>query len=83
MTLPLLNNGASVVFLVSGSEKAKIVKAIFEGPETFPAQAIKPTNGQLLWMLDKRRRSLILEEIYAKAQRRKVKEKHLTCDFAP
>ena len=52
MTLPLLNNGASVVFLVSGSEKAKIVKEIFEGPEQYPAQAIKPANGELLWMLD-------------------------------
>lgn len=52
MTLPLLNNGASVVFLVSGSEKAKIVKEIFEGPETFPAQAVKPAYGQLLWLLD-------------------------------
>jgi 6-phosphogluconolactonase len=53
MTLPLLNNGASVVFLVSGSEKAKIVKEIFGGPQKYPAQAVKPTNGELLWMLDK------------------------------
>ena len=52
MTLPVLNNGASVVFLVNGAEKAKIVKEIFEGPEKYPAQAIKPTNGELLWMLD-------------------------------
>ena len=52
MTLPLLNKGASVVFLVSGSEKTKIVKEIFEGSETFPAQAIEPANGELLWMLD-------------------------------
>ena len=34
MTLPLLNNGASVVFLVSGAEKAKIVKEVLEGPRT-------------------------------------------------
>jgi 6-phosphogluconolactonase len=53
MTLPLLNNGASVVFLVSGSEKATIVKEVLEGPEKYPAQAVKPTNGELLWMLDK------------------------------
>ena len=53
MTLPLLNNGTSVVFLVSGAEKAKIVKEIFEGPEKYPAQAVKPVHGELLWMLDK------------------------------
>ena len=52
MTLPLLNNGASVVFLVSGSEKAKIVKEIFEGPEKYPALAVKPTHGELIWMLE-------------------------------
>jgi len=53
MTLPLLNNGVSVMFLVSGSEKAKIVKEVLEGPEQYPAQAIKPTKGELLWMLDR------------------------------
>lgn len=53
MTLPLLNNGASVVFLISGQEKAKIVKEVLEGPERYPAQAIKPTKGELLWLLDK------------------------------
>lgn len=53
MTLPLLNNAASVVFLVSGSEKAEIVKEVLEGPKRYPAQAVSPTNGELLWLLDK------------------------------
>jgi len=52
MTLALLNNGASVVFLVSGAEKAQIVKEVLEGPEKYPAQAVKPVNGELLWLLD-------------------------------
>lgn len=52
MTLPLLNNGASVVFLVSGTEKAHIVKEVLEGPEKYPAQAVKPGNGELIWLLD-------------------------------
>jgi len=52
MTLPLLNNGASIVFLVSGSEKTKIVNEIFAGPEKYPAQAVKPSHGELLWMVD-------------------------------
>ena len=51
MTLPLINNGASVVFLVSGAEKAEIVKEVLEGPEKYPAQAVRP-NGELIWMLD-------------------------------
>lgn len=54
MTLPLINNGATVVFLVSGAEKAKILKEVLEGEEDkYPAQAVKPTHGELIWMLDK------------------------------
>jgi 6-phosphogluconolactonase len=53
MTLPLLNNGAAVLFLVSGADKAEIVKKVIEGPKLYPAQAVEPTHGQLLWMLDK------------------------------
>jgi len=53
MTLPLLNNGASVVFLVSGAEKAEIVRAVLQGEDKYPAQAVKPTQGELIWMLDK------------------------------
>jgi len=53
MTLPLLNNGATVLFLVSGAEKAGIVKEVLEGPKQYPAQLVQPTHGQLLWMLDK------------------------------
>ena len=53
MTLPLLNNSASVLFLVSGKEKAEIVKEVLEGPKKYPAQAVQPTNGELIWMLDK------------------------------
>jgi len=52
MTLPLLNNGASVVFLVSGKEKAQIVKEVLEGPKKYPAQEVRLANGELLWLLD-------------------------------
>ena len=52
MTLPLMNNGASVLFLVSGKEKAEIVKEVLEGPIKYPAQFVQPTNGELIWMLD-------------------------------
>ncbi|HKG48095.1 MAG TPA: 6-phosphogluconolactonase [Pyrinomonadaceae bacterium] len=52
MTLPLINNATSVVFLVSGAEKAEIVKEVLEGENKYPAQAVKPTQGELIWMLD-------------------------------
>ena len=53
MTLPLLNNGASIVFLVSGAEKAEIVKQVIQGEHKYPAQAVSPHQGELIWMLDK------------------------------
>lgn len=61
MTLPLLNNGGSVVFLVSGDEKAEMVKEVLEGPERYPAQAIKP-KGELLWLLDQRAAKNLLKK---------------------
>jgi 6-phosphogluconolactonase len=54
MTLPLINNAASVLFLVSGAEKAEIVREVLEGSsKRYPAQEVRPTSGALLWRLDK------------------------------
>ena len=57
LTLPILNNARSILFLVSGDEKAQILRTILEtkpdGNELLPAQAIKPVNGKLKWLVDK------------------------------
>jgi 6-phosphogluconolactonase len=53
LTLPAINAARQVFFLVSGSAKAGIVQAVLEGPEgDFPAQRVRPTSGQLTWLLD-------------------------------
>jgi 6-phosphogluconolactonase len=55
LTAPVLNNAALVVFLVSGREKAEVLKEILEGdyrPDLLPAQIIRPENGRLLWLVD-------------------------------
>lgn len=49
MTLPLINNAASVVFLVSGAEKAEIVRDVLRGPKRYPAQEVRPS----MWLLDR------------------------------
>ncbi len=54
-TPPLLNAAHHVLFLVTGDEKADAVQAVLEGdyqPDEFPAQIVRPTNGDVLWMLD-------------------------------
>jgi 6-phosphogluconolactonase len=56
MTAPVLNNADCVIFLVSGEEKALILKAVLQGrhePEQLPAQLIRPNHGRLLWLVDR------------------------------
>ena len=54
MTLPVLNNAATIVFLVSGEAKASMIHEVLEGePSRFPAQAVQPTNGELIWLIDR------------------------------
>jgi 6-phosphogluconolactonase len=56
-TPPILNAARHVLFLVTGGEKADAVQAVLEGsyqPEEYPAQIVRPTNGEVTWMLDTR-----------------------------
>lgn len=55
LTLPVLNNAAAVMFLVSGSDKAATLKEVLQGtqsPERFPSKLIHPASGTLLWLID-------------------------------
>jgi 6-phosphogluconolactonase len=55
-TLPLLNNAACVVFLVSGAEKAETLRLVLqdeEQPRRFPSQLVRPIQGRLLWLIDR------------------------------
>jgi len=55
LTIPLINNGATIIFLVYGSEKSEILRKVLEGPHEpnrYPAQFIQPVNGKLIWMID-------------------------------
>jgi 6-phosphogluconolactonase len=52
LTLPVLNAAATVLFLVSGAEKAKAVKAVLGERAPLPAGMIQPVQGRLIWMLD-------------------------------
>jgi 6-phosphogluconolactonase len=54
MTLPLINAGQEVIFLVSGDLKAQILQEVLEQPEKqFPSQLIKPCSGNLHWYVDR------------------------------
>lgn len=56
LTYPVLNNAATVVFLVSGAEKADTLRSVLNGefdPQRYPSQLIKPVHGSLLWLVDR------------------------------
>lgn len=54
LTLPVLNNADFIMFIVSGNEKAEMLREIIEvkQPTPLPAQLIEPIHGRLLWLLD-------------------------------
>lgn len=52
MTLPILNSARLVVFLVSGHDKAPILKTVFRKKRAqLPAQRILPKSGSLIWLV--------------------------------
>jgi 6-phosphogluconolactonase len=62
LTTPVINQAARVVFLVSGSDKAHILRrAVAETQDSsdIPARIIKPTDGELLWLVDREAASLL------------------------
>ena len=56
----VLNNARQILFLVSGSEKAAIVKTLLEKSQAqLPAVKIRPLNGKVTWLLDRAAASLL------------------------
>ena len=56
LTLPVLNNSACVMFLVTGGDKADVLREVLETDSSgahFPSKLIQPKNGRLLWLIDR------------------------------
>jgi 6-phosphogluconolactonase len=56
LTPVVLNNAACVVFLVVGEDKAEALREVLEGDapaDCYPAKLIRPSNGMLLWLVDR------------------------------
>jgi 6-phosphogluconolactonase len=51
LTLPVLNSGAEVWFLVTGASKADAVKKVLRGSADLPAAKVQPVNGRLVWFI--------------------------------
>lgn len=56
LTAAALNAGRVIAFVVAGADKAVAVREVLSGPRDphrFPAQLIQPTDGKLIWLLDR------------------------------
>lgn len=56
LTATAINQAAQIVFLVSGSGKATILRKVLEGVQdsrNLPAMMIMPVEGGLLWLVDR------------------------------
>lgn len=55
LTFPALDAAAHVLFLVAGADKAATLHRVLNGPaepEALPSQAVAPTAGSLVWLVD-------------------------------
>jgi 6-phosphogluconolactonase len=62
LTIPVFNNAAHALFLVTGKEKAKRLAKVLRpasNNEDTPAQKIQPSDGSLEWLVDKAAASLL------------------------
>lgn len=56
LTPPVLNSARQVTFMIRGEDKAEALQAVRRGlfdPDLYPAQIIRPTQGKLIWLLDR------------------------------
>jgi 6-phosphogluconolactonase len=55
-TLPLINAARRITFLVSGADKAPALHSVLESDapgEQYPAKLVRPTDGKLIWFVDR------------------------------
>jgi 6-phosphogluconolactonase len=52
-TLPLINNAACVIFLVSGEDKAAVLSEVVSDSGKYPSEKVCPTEGRLIWFVDR------------------------------
>jgi 6-phosphogluconolactonase len=66
LSYPILNRARTAAFLVSGRDKAEMVRTLLCDDEVrYPPQRIRPQGGRLIWLLDRPAASLLPEDMCA------------------
>ena len=64
LTLPILNQARRIVFLVSGSKKAVVVRSLLtDASAQLPPQRIAPQHGEIIWLLDGEAAALLPQDL--------------------
>ena len=51
LTYPIINAARHVCFLVNSKGKDAILAEVFSGKSNYPCAAVRPTEGNLTWLL--------------------------------
>jgi 6-phosphogluconolactonase len=66
LTPVVINGAAHVTFLVAGAGKAERLHQVLAGryqPDVLPAQIVRPSDGQLLWLVDAAAAARLQQEV--------------------
>jgi 6-phosphogluconolactonase len=73
LTPVILNQAQTVLFLVAGSGKARVLQAILDGSDrgtALPARLIRPCSGDLRWFVDREAAALLSPDLSEPQPRR-------------
>ena len=62
ITFPVINSSRNIIFLITDSKKAEVVKDVLENENcNLPAASVRPYNGRLTFLLDQQAGALLSE----------------------
>ena len=50
-TFPLINHARHILFLVGASKNPRLIERVLEGDQQFPAGRVKPSAGEVTWII--------------------------------
>ena len=75
LTLPILNQARCIVYLISGSKKAVVVRSLLtDASVQLPPQRIAPKRGEIIWLLDTEAAVLLPQDLPKSIRKRCIRK---------